>query len=54
MSSSTTGKTPNEIAYAFSTREPLDLLAVIPTPDLASWLDAANAIAFAIANHKEH
>lgn len=53
-SSSTTGKTPNEIAYGFSTRRPLDLLAAIPTPDVSSRLDAANAIAFATANQKEH
>lgn len=54
MSSSTTGKTPNEIAYRFSTRRPLDLLAAIPTPDITSQLDAANAIAFPTANQKEH
>lgn len=53
-SSSTTGKTPNEIAYGFSTRRPLDLLAAIPTPDVSSRLDAADAIAFATANQKEH
>lgn len=54
MSSSTTGKTPNEIAYGFSTRRPLDLLAAIPIPDLASQLDAADAMAFATASQKEH
>lgn len=49
-----TGKTPNEIAYGLSTRQLLDLLAAIPTPDVASQLDAADAIAFATVNQKEH
>lgn len=51
---STTGKTFNEIVYGFSTRRPLDLLAVILTPDIASQLDAVDAIAFTTTNQKEY
>lgn len=54
MSSSITGKTPNEITYRFSIKRPLNLLAPISTPDVVSWLDVANAIAFVTANQKEH
>lgn len=50
MSSSTTGKTTNEIVYRFSTRWPLDLLVAIPTSDIISRLDTVNAIAFATTN----
>lgn len=53
-SSSTTGKTSNEIAYGFIPRRPLDLLAAILTVNLSVRLDAADAFAFATANHKEY
>lgn len=54
-SSSTTSKTPNEIAYGFSTRRPLDLLFAThpPEPQIAR-AEAADAIAFATSNQKEH
>lgn len=51
---STTGKTPNEIAYRFSTTQLLDLLAANPTLDVTSRLDTTNAIAFTTASQKEH
>lgn len=52
-SSSTTGKTPNELAYGFSPRRPLDLLTALPTPNsLAARSDAAEAISFALLNQK--
>ena len=50
-SSLTTGKTPNELAYGFSLRRPLDLLAALPTPDaLSARADATEAIFFALLN----
>ena len=50
-SSSSTGKTPNEVAYGFSPWRPLDLLAAHPTPDaLATCTDAAEAVSFALLN----
>ncbi len=52
-SSSSTGKTPNEVAYGFSPRRPLDLLAALPTPNvLAARADAAEAVSFALLNQK--
>ena len=52
-SSLTTGKTPNELAYGFSLRRPLDLLAALPTPDaLSARADATEAISFALLNQK--
>ena len=52
-SSLTTGKTPNELAYGFSSRRPLDLLAALPIPDaLAARADATEAIFFALLNQK--
>ena len=52
-SSSTTGKTPNELAYNFSPRLPLDLLAALPTPDaLSARADATGAISLALLNQK--
>lgn len=54
-SSSTTGKTPNEIAYGFSPWRPLDLPAFSPIPDTyVARTDAADAISFALANQKAH
>lgn len=54
MSFSITSKTPNKIAYRFSTRRPLDLLAAIPTLDISLQLDTADAIAFATVKKKEN
>lgn len=49
--SSSTGKTPNEVAYGFFLHYSLGLLAVLPTPDvLAACMDAAEAIFFALLN----
>ena len=54
-SSSTTGKTPNEIAYGFSPRRPLDLCLAATSPNTyVARTGAADAIFFALANHKEH
>ena len=54
-SSSTTGKTPNKVAYGFSLRRPLDLCATVTRPDTyVARTEAADAISFALANHKEH
>lgn len=54
-SSSTIEKTPNEVAYRFLPRRPLDLCSVTIFPDayIASTA-GADAILFAIANQKEH
>ena len=50
-SSSTTGKSPNELAYGFSPRRPLDLLVALPTPDaLSARVDATEAISFTLLN----
>ena len=47
------GKTPNELAYAFSPWRLLDLLAAVPTPDaLFARADATKAISFALLNQK--
>lgn len=52
-SSSTTGKTPNEVAYGFSPRRPLDLLTALPLPQpLATRAEASAAISFAMSNQK--
>ena len=52
-SSFSTGKTLNEVAYDFSPRRPLDLLAALPTPDaLTARTDAAEAVSFALLNQK--
>ncbi len=54
-SSSTTGKTLNEVAYGFSPRRPLDLYSATTLPDTyVACAAAADAISFALANHKEH
>ena len=54
-SSSTTGKTPNEIAYGFSPRRSLDLLSLPGLPaTFQARADAADAISFALANQKAH
>lgn len=43
--SSSTGKTPNEVAYDFFPRHLLDLLATFPTPDtLATCADVVEAV----------
>ena len=53
ISSSTTGKTPNEVAYGFAPRRLLDLLEALPFPDtLAARANAAEAISFALINQK--
>lgn len=52
-SSSTTGKTPNELVYDFSPSRLLDLLAALLTPDaLAARADVTKAISFAFLNQK--
>ena len=49
--SSTTGKTPNKIAYGFLPRKPLDLISFFSLPDTyIARADAADAISFALAN----
>ncbi len=54
-SSSTTGKTPNEIAYRFSPRRPLDLCSAVTSPNTyIARAEATDAISFALANQKEH
>ena len=54
-SSSTTGKTPNEIAYSFSPRRPLDLISAMDVPNACvARTDGADAISFALLNQKEH
>ncbi len=54
-SSTTIGKTPNEVAYGFSPRRPLDLCSATTLPDTyVARAAAADAILFALANHKEH
>ena len=54
-SSSTTGKTPNEIAYGYSPRRPLDLLSDPLLPNtFQAHTDATDAISFALANQKAH
>ena len=54
-SSSTTEKTPNEIAYGFSPRRPLDLCATVTRLDTyVAHAEAADAISFALANHKKY
>ncbi len=54
-SSSTTGKTPNEIAYGFSSRRQLDLISPSTLPDTyVTRADVADAISFALANQKAH
>ena len=54
-SSSTTGKTPNEITYSFSPRRPLDLISALDMPNTCvTRTDAADAISFALLNQKEH
>ena len=54
-SSSTTGKTPNEIAYRFSPRRLLDLCSTTALPYThVARTAAADAISFALANQKVH
>ena len=55
MSSLTTSKTPNEIAYGFSPRRPLDLLSdLLLSNTFQACTDAADVISFALANQKAH
>lgn len=55
MSSLTTSKTPNEIAYKFSPQQPLDLLAVPPIFETyVARTNTADAISFVLANQKAH
>lgn len=50
---STTGKTPNEIAYRFSPRRPLDLLFnSILSNIFQAHTDAADAISFVLINRR--
>ena len=52
-SSSTIGKTPNELVYDFSLWRPLDLLAALPTSDvLAAKANVIEAISFTLLNQK--
>lgn len=52
-SSFLTGKTPNEVAYDFFLRLPLDLLVACPTSDkLVACTDATKAVFFALLNQK--
>ena len=54
-SSSTTGKTPNKIAYGFSSRRSLDLFSNPLLPNrFQTHTDMTNAISFAFANQKAH
>lgn len=54
-SSSTTGKTPNEVAYGFSPRKLLDLCSASTLPDAyIARTAASDAISFTLANQKEH
>ena len=51
----TTGKTPNKIAYGFSSRRPLDLLSNLLLLNIfQTRMDTADAISFALANQKAH
>lgn len=53
--STTTGKTPNKIAYGFSSRKLLDLCSTIPQPDTyVARTKATDAISFALTNQKEY
>ncbi len=53
ISSSTIGKTPNEITYGFTPPRPLDLLLALPFPAIATTrMEAADAISFAMSNQK--
>ncbi len=54
-SSSTIGKTLNEVAYRFSPRKPLDLCLAATFPNTyVARTGAADAISFTLTNHKEH
>lgn len=54
-SSSTTGKTRNEVAYGFSSRRPLDLLSPPGLPAaFQARADVVNAISFILTNQKAH
>ncbi len=53
--STTTGQTPNELAYGFTPRRPLDLLSKLAAPaNLEARFAANDAIAFAAMAYKEH
>lgn len=55
ISSSTTRKMPNEIAYKFSSRRPLDLYLAVTYPETyVARTKAADVISFALENQKEH
>ncbi len=44
---------PNKVAYSFSLRRPLDLLAAFPTSDaLTTCADVSEAISFTLLNQK--
>lgn len=54
-SSSTTGKTPNKVAYSFFSYRPLDLLSPPGLPAVfQTRADVADAIFFVLTNQKAH
>ena len=54
-SSSTIGKTSNEIAYDFSLKKPLNLILAIDVPNACvARANAVDAISFALLNQKEY
>lgn len=55
MSSSTTGKTPYEIAYGFFLRRSFNLLSDLLLPSIfQACTDVTNVISFALANQKAY
>lgn len=55
ISSSTTGKIPNEVAYGFSPHRPLNFLSSLIVLDTySSCIEAADTILFVLANQKAH
>ena len=51
ISSFTTGKTPNKIAYKFSPKRPLDLCLAVALPNIyVARAEATDAISFALVN----
>ena len=54
-SSSTTGKTPNKVAYDFLSRRPLDQCSALTLSNTyVAPAEASDTISFALANQKEH
>lgn len=53
-SSSTTGKTSNNIAYEFSPKKPLDLYLIAASSDIYFvYTDATNVISFTLISHNK-